>query len=80
MQVRLHPDDAAAGSQKSSRWVATTSRFGRIVEGIRTTEPRRLLVNAYRIVADRCPAVEKRLGTVISTVLGDEREHHAKRT
>jgi flagellar assembly protein FliH len=75
VQVRLHPDDA--------RLIREVLSLGRDDEPVwRIVEDQTLsrggcLVNTELSRIDA--TVEKRLGAVISTVLGDEREHHAKR-
>ena len=75
VQVRLHPDDA-----KLIREVLSLGRddqpVWRIVED-QTLSRGGCLVNTELSRIDA--TLEKRLGAVIATVLGDEREHNGKR-
>lgn len=76
VQVRLHPDDA--------RLIREVLSLGRDDEPVwRIVEDQTLSRGGCVVNADlsRIDAtVEKRLGAVIATVLGDEREQNAKRT
>ena len=75
VQVRLHPDDA--------RLIREVLSLGRDDEPVwRIVEDQTLSRGGCLVHTElsRIDAtVEKRLGAVIATVLGDEREHHAKR-
>lgn len=75
IQVRLHPEDA--------RLIREVLSLGRDDEPVwRIVEDQTLSRGGCLVQTElsRIDAtVEKRLGAVIATVLGDERDHHAKR-